>query len=207
MARTKKASVTGDAANKATKSSKERVVKPTPEEQKLADEKTAKPASKPQEPKGLTYAEAEKVMNAGGLIKLPEWEGFWFKNLNTDKVYVFTKEGEILDTPHEKYKESNYWQEYTPNEDQFKKLSEFQDSLNNPQDPIQTEEPAKTEEPSDSFEKAYEALQKGKKVTLKKLDGYLQMDGDVCKQYAKNGDYLGNITLADYQTETDWKVK
>ncbi len=38
-----------------------------------------------------------KTMLPNMFIKLPEWKGFWFKC--GDTVFVFTKDGELLDTP------------------------------------------------------------------------------------------------------------
>jgi hypothetical protein len=58
---------------------------------------------------GMTYAEAEELMNQGELIALPEWGGFWFKDIKTDEVVVLTKEGEITKTPWEECKERNDW--------------------------------------------------------------------------------------------------
>jgi len=58
---------------------------------------------------GITYEEAEILMGHGELIALPEWGGFWFKNIKTDQIFVLTKEGEITDTPFDEFKERNDW--------------------------------------------------------------------------------------------------
>jgi len=63
---------------------------------------------------GITFEEAEILMGLGELIALPEWGGFWFKNLNVENLeeretLVFTKEGEITNTPFEEFKERNDW--------------------------------------------------------------------------------------------------
>ncbi len=58
---------------------------------------------------GMSFQEAEKELDLGNLISLPEWEGFWFKDLINGQLLVFTKDNEILDTPHEEYKLRNDW--------------------------------------------------------------------------------------------------
>lgn len=46
---------------------------------------------------GLTYEEAAQYLNERTPVRLPEWNGIWFP-IN-GKVFVFTKDNEILDTP------------------------------------------------------------------------------------------------------------
>jgi len=58
---------------------------------------------------GMSFEEAELILNDGNLISLPEWEGFWFKNLISGQLLVLTKDGEILDTPHDEYKLRTDW--------------------------------------------------------------------------------------------------
>lgn len=58
---------------------------------------------------GMTFEEAEKLMDIGELIALPEWGGFWFKSVKTGETIVLTKEGEITETPWEEFKERNDW--------------------------------------------------------------------------------------------------
>lgn len=60
--------------------------------------------------KKITFDQALIHMNSGGLVKLPEWEGFWFKNIKQDQILVFTKEGQILDNPDESFKKRDDWQ-------------------------------------------------------------------------------------------------
>ena len=56
----------------------------------------------------LPYSEALIRLKEGSLVKLPEWEGFWFPV--GGKIWVFTKDGEILDTPdHETFGVRNDW--------------------------------------------------------------------------------------------------
>lgn len=74
---------------------------------------------------GMKYEEAEKLLNLGELIALPEWGGFWFKNLNVDGILVLTKEGEIVNTPHEEYKERKDWITVKANPEQEKLLDDY----------------------------------------------------------------------------------
>lgn len=60
----------------------------------------------------LSFAQAQEYLSEGIAVKLPEWGGFWFPigNEGHRKIYVFTKEGEILDTPdYETYGQCNDW--------------------------------------------------------------------------------------------------
>lgn len=76
-------------------------------------------------PKGMTFVEADILMNEGGVAKLPEWEGFWFKDMQSGETFVYTKDGEILDTPHEEYKDRNDWITTSPTEEQSEGLRAF----------------------------------------------------------------------------------
>ena len=77
----------------------------------------------------MTYEEAEKLLLSGELIKLDEWGGFWFSNIKSGKVFVMTKDNEILDTPHDKYKQEDRWVIAEPTEEQSRLLDEFQAKL------------------------------------------------------------------------------
>lgn len=68
---------------------------------------------------------AEEQMRAGKLVSLPTWAGFWFKDIATDKTYVLTREGEIVDTPHDQYKAVEEWSEVEATEEQAELLNEF----------------------------------------------------------------------------------
>lgn len=57
----------------------------------------------------MSFEEAEVILNKGDLVALPEWKGFWFKDLTNGKLLVFTKDNEVLDTPHEEYKLRTDW--------------------------------------------------------------------------------------------------
>ncbi len=60
----------------------------------------------------LTFEQAQQYLSEGRPVKLPEWGGFWFAigNEGHRKIFVFTKEGEILDTPdYETYGTRNDW--------------------------------------------------------------------------------------------------
>ncbi len=76
-------------------------------------------------PDGMTFEEAEKILNDGNLIALPEWEGFWFKNMENGELLVFTKEVEILDTPHEEYKKRTDWKKVDATQEQEKILENY----------------------------------------------------------------------------------
>lgn len=87
---------------------------------------------------GMPYEEAEKLINLGALIALPEWEGFWFKNLKVEnvqesKVLVLTKEGEITDTPLEECKERNDWVVVEATPEQEKILDDYFASVKKPE--------------------------------------------------------------------------
>jgi len=75
--------------------------------------------------KDLSYKEASELMSLGAVIKLPEWEGFWFQDMTTGQTFVLTKDNEILDTPDERFKSRIDWEVSTPNKDQEKLLKEF----------------------------------------------------------------------------------
>lgn len=80
---------------------------------------------------GMPYEQAEEEMKVGNLVALPDWEGFWFKQISDpEKTYVLTKEGKIVDTPHEKYKDSDAWQVVQANEEQDALLAEFWEKKN-----------------------------------------------------------------------------
>lgn len=78
---------------------------------------------------GLDFSEAEKILDEGNLVALPEWEGFWFKNLTNGQLLVFTKDGEILDTPYDEYKLRNDWVRVDATEEQSKILESYFDNL------------------------------------------------------------------------------
>lgn len=64
----------------------------------------------------LSYAQAMDALKAGHIVALPEWGGWWFQ-IN-DLIYVFTKEGLILDTPwHDKFNTRDDWREVKLNGD------------------------------------------------------------------------------------------
>ncbi len=61
----------------------------------------------------LTHEQALEYLKEGRPVKLPEWDGFWFPI--KDKIMVFTKDGEILDTPHhDVYGERKDWTTVIP---------------------------------------------------------------------------------------------
>lgn len=61
-----------------------------------------------QKSEGISYQEALGLLKNGHTVKLPEWGGIWFQI--GDKIFVFTKDGELLDTPdHETYGKRDDW--------------------------------------------------------------------------------------------------
>src|SRR5690606_18046175 len=70
----------------------------------------------------MSFAEAEEQMEKGVCVALPGWGGFCFKKIAEDQIYVMTKEGDIVETPHDEYKESNEWFVVAPNEIQLQHL-------------------------------------------------------------------------------------
>ena len=108
-------------------------IKPLDNAESIKNEKTTLPTSEKKkslkskeiESNGMTYKEAKEHMFTGGLAKLPEWSGFWFADIITRSVFVLTKDGKILDTPHDEYKERNDWQVAEPTEEQINILKDF----------------------------------------------------------------------------------
>ncbi len=47
----------------------------------------------------LSYQEAISALHEGYMVKLPEWIGHWFADEN-GSIKVFTRAGDILNTPH-----------------------------------------------------------------------------------------------------------
>jgi len=47
--------------------------------------------------KNLSFGEALEFLKLGGFIKVPEWDGYWFKR--GGKIMVKTWDGKELDTP------------------------------------------------------------------------------------------------------------
>lgn len=77
----------------------------------------------------LTYKKAEELLQKGEYIKLPDWGGFWFKDKKSNKVMVLTKDGEVLDTPHNEYKSKRSWETTKPTKDQLDIIDKYYDSL------------------------------------------------------------------------------
>lgn len=46
----------------------------------------------------MNFGEALETLNAGGKVKVPEWEGHWFKESGIIKVR--TAEDQVLEDPH-----------------------------------------------------------------------------------------------------------
>lgn len=78
---------------------------------------------------GMTYEQAEIDLNIGAAIKLPEWKGCWFNDITTGKTYVLLDDGNIVDTPHESYKERNDWQIAELTDEQNSIIKEFWNTL------------------------------------------------------------------------------
>lgn len=58
----------------------------------------------------MNFEEALKKLDEGKKIKLPEWQGHWFKKEN--QIFVETRTGEILNTPYiEDNKNRTDWEE------------------------------------------------------------------------------------------------
>ena len=47
----------------------------------------------------MNLQEALQAIKEGKKVKLPEWSGYWFLDVNNDMISVLTKDGDILDTP------------------------------------------------------------------------------------------------------------
>lgn len=73
----------------------------------------------------MTYEEAEKLLKIGELIALPEWKGFWFNDIKTGKTMVLTKEGDVINTPLDEFKERNDWLTVEATEEQGKLLDVY----------------------------------------------------------------------------------
>lgn len=127
---------------------------------------------------GITYEEAEILMGHGELIALPEWGGFWFKNIKTDEILVLNKEGEITNTPFDEFKERNDWTTVEATPEQQVLLDNYFAVLQGPIDEIDvigTEEvivPSETVNSEEVVKPIIEApvvkAEKPKKATAKK---------------------------------------
>lgn len=73
----------------------------------------------------MNWTQADHVLDDAQCVKLPEWEGFWFKSLKTGDIYVLTKDGEVLNTPQEEYKLREDWIVAVPTKEQYAILEEF----------------------------------------------------------------------------------
>ncbi len=124
---------------------------------------------------GMTYAEAEELMKLGKLVKLPEWEGFWFRDNVKEEVLVLTKEGEILNTPWDICKESNDWVEAEATPEQLALLESYFDDLKTPKTPIEQIESVVTEETFDQIPELVEAgVQAGEKVLVDAVENVVE---------------------------------
>lgn len=71
----------------------------------------------------MTFQEAREAMFNGSKVRLSDWMGFWFipgqlaemceGHLSDDYIRVFTRDGDILDTPNiDRYKNRDDWEIY-----------------------------------------------------------------------------------------------
>ncbi|WP_418360158.1 hypothetical protein [Sphingobacterium detergens] len=116
----------------------------------------------------MSWAQAEQILNIGECVKLPEWEGLWFKSLLKDQLFVLTKDGEILDTPQEEFKLREDWIVAKPSKEQYAILDEFFNGS----------------ETLNPLENGYDA----KESDQKKLDevGILSDGADIVEEYQNN---------------------
>lgn len=57
----------------------------------------------------MTYNEAIEALENGKKVKLPEWQGYWFKEKG--EIKVFTRTGEYVSTPYlNDYQERTDWE-------------------------------------------------------------------------------------------------
>lgn len=98
----------------------------------------------------LTYKKAEELLQKGEYIKLPDWGGFWFKDKNSDKVMVLTKDGEVLDTPHDEYKSKRSWQKTKPTKEQLDIIDKHYGLLESKEDKTTLEKPESKDSSIDS---------------------------------------------------------
>lgn len=69
--------------------------------------------------RGMTYEQAERLMNRGLIVSRPEWEGFHYKK--NDNYYILLENGEIIKNPEEIFnKESRDWCLVMPSKDALK---------------------------------------------------------------------------------------
>lgn len=58
----------------------------------------------------MNFEQAQDALAKGQKVKLSDWSGYWFSN--NGQIMVFTKDGDILDTPHiDRYKDRDDWEE------------------------------------------------------------------------------------------------
>lgn len=95
---------------------------------------------------GMTYDEAEKLLEEDKYIALPEWGGFWFRNTKTNLINVFTKDNVITNTPFGEYRDRNDWIVVEASEEQQKQVDEYISSHNTTEDIPVSELPNSTPE-------------------------------------------------------------
>ncbi len=118
------------------------------------DNAVSKEVVEDSEETGMSFEEAEKLLNTCHLIALPEWQGFWFKNRQTDELLVLTKEGQIVNTPFDEFKERNDWKVVNPTEEQAELLEDYWEEFEN-----SLKENTKTTEPVIEVKVTAETLQ------------------------------------------------
>lgn len=116
----------------------------------------------------MSFNEAKELLSVGAFVKLPEWEGFWFADIeNPENIYVFTKDNQILDNPMEIYKERNDWEITDSTSEQQKILSKFWTDLEN--EKIQKENQAQHQSQLEEYQALYVvAYNKGRNTSFKK---------------------------------------
>ena len=57
----------------------------------------------------MNFEQAQQALANGRKVKLSDWTGYWF--MEDSKIKVFTKTGDILDTPNiDRYKDRDDWE-------------------------------------------------------------------------------------------------
>jgi uncharacterized protein DUF2829 len=58
----------------------------------------------------MYFDQAQEAMSQGKKVKLSDWTGYWFSD--NGQIKVFTRNGDVLDTPNiDRYKDRDDWEE------------------------------------------------------------------------------------------------
>jgi hypothetical protein len=60
--------------------------------------------------KNMNFEQAKEALLSGKKVKLSDWSGYWFND--NGRIMVFTRDGDVLDTPNiKRYQDRDDWEE------------------------------------------------------------------------------------------------